>query len=114
MRSFVPHFVVTTSDCLAIGGHFYSSVAYYDTLKSLIAEHFVGKNTTNASHTMSPLILCQAMVSLAAAVTGDEAMDPKKKRVLIGDQLKDCKSLSILRYEYKTKVIFHRETAIII
>ena len=112
MRSNIQHLVVTTSDCIALGGHFYSSVAYHDTLKGMIAEHFLGGIITNASHTMSPLILCQAMVALTAAVTGDEAVDPRNKKALVGHG-GDCNLLNILRFEFLAKVLFFRETAFI-
>ena len=63
--------MLTTAHAIALGGHFYSSLAYSATLRALVAEHFLGSVLTNESHTLSPLLLFKAMASLAAEVVGN-------------------------------------------
>lgn len=57
MRPCTKHFVVTTKDCIAVGGHFYSALAFNDTMMAMIVEHFAGDVVTNNQHSKSPLIL---------------------------------------------------------
>lgn len=57
MKPAQPHFVISMSDCLAMGAHFYSAVCYSDTLRGLTVEHFAGKLVTNTEHTTTPLFL---------------------------------------------------------
>lgn len=45
------HFVISTENCLAIGGHFYSPVTLDRTLMSMVFERYVGPSITNTTHT---------------------------------------------------------------
>jgi len=57
MRPGTPHFVVTLEDCLAVGGHFFSMCTMQRTLRSLLAEHYLGNVLTNTMLETAPLIL---------------------------------------------------------
>lgn len=61
MRPGTPHFVVTTEDCLAVGGHFYCRSTYSATLDALACIHFLGNVLTNTSHDTAPVILFKSM-----------------------------------------------------
>ena len=47
MRPNVPHFVVTVSDALVVGGQFYANSTMQHTLWSLVQEHYFGNLITN-------------------------------------------------------------------
>ncbi|TDL15222.1 hypothetical protein BD410DRAFT_809112 [Rickenella mellea] len=59
MRPGTPHFVVTTKDCLAVGGHFYSAVCFSRSLRAITLEHFFGTMITNTEHPKAPIVLCK-------------------------------------------------------
>lgn len=61
MRPGQPHFVVSLNDCLAVGGHFYTSTNYESTLRGLITERFAGRMVTNTEHTTCPIVLFKLM-----------------------------------------------------
>lgn len=75
MRPGQPHFVVTLNDCLAVGGHFYSSTNYSGTLRSLVTEHYVGRLVTNTEHTTSPIVLFKLLDGHSLS-WDDEAQEP--------------------------------------
>lgn len=57
MRPGTPHFVVTTEDCLTIGGHFYSRQNFDTSLYAMVLENRFGQGITNTDHITAPIIL---------------------------------------------------------
>ena len=57
MRPNTVHAVITTKDCLAIGGHFYNRNTFDRTLDAAVIEHFFGNTITNTQHPNSFIIL---------------------------------------------------------
>ena len=51
------HFVITTKDCFAVGGHFYNMGCMPLTMEALVTEHFFGNEWTNTEHPTVPIIL---------------------------------------------------------
>lgn len=49
-----PHVVLTTEDCLAVGGHYYGLRSIEKTVHMLVQEHFIGSYITNTSHGKAP------------------------------------------------------------
>jgi hypothetical protein len=52
-----PHFVITTDDCLAVGGHFYNYEGVFDTMRAIVVEHYFGDAWTNTDHPSAYIIL---------------------------------------------------------
>ena len=57
MRPNTIHYVISTQDTIALGGHFYNKEDYTNTLFAMVAEHFVGNLVTNTTHQNAPVIL---------------------------------------------------------
>lgn len=50
----MPYIVLTSEDCLTVGGHFYSVGTLHRTLGGLVLEYYLGPLISDASH--SPVI----------------------------------------------------------
>ena len=57
MPPFTPHFVLTTEDCFAVGGHFYNYECMEKTMEAIVVEHYFGLNWVNTEHPTAPIIL---------------------------------------------------------
>ena len=64
MPPFTPHFVLTTEDCFAVGGHFYNYVNMQRTMKAIVVEHYFGLNWVNTEHPTAPIILFKMLDEL--------------------------------------------------
>lgn len=62
------HYVVSTKDSIAVGGHFYSAKNLLQTLYAMIVEHFVGHLTTNTAHSRCGILFIK-MLSYITAVS---------------------------------------------
>ncbi|KLO05144.1 hypothetical protein SCHPADRAFT_947151 [Schizopora paradoxa] len=60
MHPGVPHFVISLNDCLAVGGHFFSSALFSKSLRAIVVEHYFGKDITNTEHLSSGLAFFKA------------------------------------------------------
>ncbi|KAH8109342.1 hypothetical protein DFH11DRAFT_1813003 [Phellopilus nigrolimitatus] len=65
MRPGTVHSVITLDDCFAVGGHFYHSGLFIETLNAMIIEHYRGKWVTNTEHTRMPMLLLKALTGYA-------------------------------------------------
>lgn len=68
MHSGTYHFVISTSNCLAAGGHFFFPPHLHKVLRAMAKEHFMGDLTTNTAHS-SCGILFTKMLSYVQIVT---------------------------------------------
>jgi hypothetical protein len=59
-----PHFVITTDDCFAVGGHFYNYDAIFDTMHAIVVEHYFGIVWTNTEHPTSAVLLFKMVAEL--------------------------------------------------
>ena len=75
MKPYTVHYVVTTEDCLAIGGHFYSSHMYTWMLSAMVVEHYIGNLVTNTSHLHMPIILYQHFAEVYERAYGEVDAD---------------------------------------
>jgi hypothetical protein len=57
MRPGTRHYVVTTENCLAIGGHFYNRDNFSRTAIGIIHQHFLGVSLNNTEHSRATVIL---------------------------------------------------------
>lgn len=101
MRPGVPHFVVTTSDCLAIGGHFYCQSTFRATSHAVIWEHALGASITNAEHDTSPLILMKTLYQILSQCRSwmpseDRSKSLKKRSTRIHISEEELSSLAVL------------------
>ncbi|THH02972.1 hypothetical protein EW145_g6644 [Phellinidium pouzarii] len=58
------HAVLTDSDCIALGGHFYCNLHFHSTLQQITFEHFHGCIITNTEHTRSPLLIMKYVCAI--------------------------------------------------
>lgn len=63
MHGNTPHIVISIEDCLAVGGHFYSSKSFASTLCGLVVIHYFGRMTTNDDHSDCRSILFRLLFS---------------------------------------------------
>ena len=61
MRPGTPHLVLTFEDCLAVGGHFYSTATYELSLKSIMHEFYAGTVITNTHLPTAPIYLLKTL-----------------------------------------------------
>ena len=61
MHPGTPHIVITTSNCVAYGAHFYNLNVLHCTFAAMVAEHFVGRNAANTEHMRAPLLLFKGL-----------------------------------------------------
>ena len=64
MPPFTPHFVLTTEDCFAVGGHFYNYKCMEKTIEAIVVEHYFGLNWVNTEHPTAPIILFKMLDEL--------------------------------------------------
>lgn len=72
MRPGIIHFVVTLEDCLAVGGHFYSSLCYRDSLRAAVLEHYFGDSITNTEHPRCGVAFFKAVCGYTSTWTSTE------------------------------------------
>ena len=75
MHPGTPHIVITTSNCVAYGAHFYNLNVLHCTFAAMVAEHFVGRNAANTEHMRAPLLLFKGLDAILEEHTtfyGDE------------------------------------------
>ena len=75
MHPWTPHIVITTSNCVAYGAHFYNLNVLHCTFAAMVAEHFVGRNAANTEHMRAPLLLFKGLDAILEEHTtfyGDE------------------------------------------
>jgi len=61
MQPGTPHFVISTEDCLAVGGHFYSAPTLDKTMMAMVFEHYVGHLTTNTAHSKCGIVFIRML-----------------------------------------------------
>lgn len=70
------HYVLTTSDCLAVGGHFFCGTLFHQTLRSLVTEHHLGFEITNTEHRTSVLVLFKLVSKYASMLLTNYSTNP--------------------------------------
>lgn len=63
MQANVSHAVISTSDCITLGAHFYSNTQFSRVLYAITNEHYFGLIITNTEHTKSPILLMKAVAA---------------------------------------------------
>ena len=89
MHPGTPHIVITTSNCVAYGAHFYNLNVLHCTFAAMVAEHFVGRNAANTEHMRAPLLLFKGLDAILEEHTtfyGDEGW-PASRQSLSPDVL---------------------------
>ncbi|KAH8108505.1 hypothetical protein DFH11DRAFT_1820838 [Phellopilus nigrolimitatus] len=84
------HSVITLEDCFAVGGHFYFTGLFGQTLRAMVIEHYHGKWITNTEHTRMPLLLLKALVGFADIYLSNI------RRQTLADRFPDMAQLSYL------------------
>lgn len=74
MRPGTPHFVISSEDCLAIGGHFYSWKTLDKTMMAMVFERYVGTLTTNTAHSKCGIVFIR-MLSYLTCVRNNHKTD---------------------------------------
>lgn len=72
MRPGVTHAVLTTQHSLTVGGHFYTGLGYWATLRAVTIEHYFGKYVTNTEHPESGIALFRVLCGLLISFTNEE------------------------------------------
>ena len=73
------HAVMTSEHCLATGGHFYSNCVMFETLRSLVIEHYYGHLTTNTEHDTAIFYLFKIVSSLVDLFTSPVLTDEQRR-----------------------------------
>lgn len=89
LRSFMQpgtvHFVISTEDCLAIGGHFYSPGTLDRTLMCMVFERYTAPNITNTAHTKCGALfmrmLCYLHVAIGSGTEEDAVWFPNDREL---------------------------------
>ncbi|KLO06454.1 hypothetical protein SCHPADRAFT_895409 [Schizopora paradoxa] len=71
------HFVISTEDCIAVGGHFYSPATLDKTMMSLVTERYVAPQTTNTAHSRCGVLFLRMLSYLVYVFknNGDKGSD---------------------------------------
>jgi hypothetical protein len=85
-----PHYVITTKDSFAVGGHFYNYEGMFYTMHAMVAEHYFGHIWSNTDHPSVPIVLFK--------MVDDVLFRLKEKR--LGNLCKFLLALSYLIYLY--------------
>ena len=72
MPAGTPHFVITTADCFAVGGHFYTISCMLATLEALINEHFMGTDWTNDEYPTAMIYLFKMADDICLRIQADD------------------------------------------
>ena len=67
MQPGTAHFVISTEDCLAVGGHFYSPGTLDRTMMCMVFERYVAQNITNTAHTKCGALFIRKLCYLNSA-----------------------------------------------
>lgn len=73
MRPGVTHAVLTVEHSLTVGGHFFSSLAYWATLRAVTIEHFFGKYVTNTEHPECGIALFRSLCGILISFQSGKA-----------------------------------------
>lgn len=83
LQSGARHMVLTSEDAFAIGGHFYNHGTFYNTMQSLVYEHYFGPWITNSGHLTSGVILFRLAASYRRILeTGRHVEDGEHVRLM--------------------------------
>lgn len=78
MRPGTVHHVVTSKNCIAVGGHFFSSLMFSRTLDAVVVEHFAAEFITNTDHTEVHIVLFKMLQKYADAISAATKERPLK------------------------------------
>lgn len=76
MRPGVLHFVASTEDSAAVGGHYHFSRVFSCTMKAMLMEHFFGQEITNTEHLTSGVALLHILAGYCCSWDDDSCKRP--------------------------------------
>ncbi|KLO10312.1 hypothetical protein SCHPADRAFT_892419 [Schizopora paradoxa] len=65
------HFVISTEDCITVGGHFYSPATLDKTMMSLVTKRYVAPQTTNTAHSHCGVLFLRMLSYLVYVFKND-------------------------------------------